>query len=267
MTAQALILSGQDRGQEFKRWSLAAALVVAAHAGLASAYLLRPAPEAEGAPEAPAIIIDLAPMPVAPSSQADLAPGPEMVEAQPAPAPPPRAEPEVVEPVPKVEAPAEVTLPKPEPKAVEHKPEQKPDDRKVDTRPVEQATPAPRTTAAPRSEQATAPVPAGPSPGSSAASRAQMAQWRDLVAARLQQNKRYPRAAEARRETGVVTLNFSVDRRGKVLSSRILKSSGHSSLDEEVLAMVRRAEPLPAFGPAMAQSKIELTVPIQFSLR
>jgi hypothetical protein len=30
--------------------------------------------------------------------------------------------------------------------------------------------------------------------------------------------------------------------------------------------MLRRAEPLPAFGPAMTQSSIQLTVPIQFSL-
>ena len=266
MSVQALILADGDERHEFKRWAAAAALVVLAHAGLAGAYLLRPAPEDEGAPEAPAIIIDLAPVPVAPASQADLAPGPEMIEAQPAPKPPPQTEKELVESVPEAMVPAEVALPKPEPKAVEKKTEERPDDQKSDAPPSEQAAPAPRTTAAPRSEQNTALTPAAPSPGS-AASRAQLAQWRDLVAARLQQNKRYPRDAEARHETGIVTLNFSVDRRGKVLSSRIVKSSGHSSLDEEVLAMVHRAEPLPAFGPAMTQSVIQLTVPIQFSQR
>jgi protein TonB len=266
MTALALILPGHERGEEFRRWTIAAALVVIAHAGLAGAYLLRPATEADGAPEAPAIIIDLAPVPVAPSSQADLAPGPEMIEAQPAPKPPPQTEKELVDSVPEAPAPAEVTLPKPEPKAVEKKPEEQPDDQKVETKSTEQAPPAPRTTASPRSEQNTAQGPAAPSPGSIAASRAQLAQWRDLVAARLQQNKRYPREAEVHRETGVVTLNFSVNRQGKVLSSRIVKSSGHSSLDDEVLAMLRRAEPLPAFGPAMTQSTIQLTVPIQFSL-
>jgi protein TonB len=167
--------------------------------------------------------------------------------------------------VPEAPVPAEVALPKPEPKAVEKKAEERPDDQRSDAPPSKQAAPAPRTTAAPRSEQNTALAPAAPSPGS-AASRAQLAQWRDLVAARLQQNKRYPREAEARHETGVVTLNFSVDRGGHVLSSRIVKSSGHSSLDGEVLAMVRRAEPLPAFGPAMTETVIQLTVPIQFSL-
>lgn len=267
MTAQALILSASDQGQDFRRWSFAAAVVVLLHVGLASLYLLRPELEADGAPEAPAVIIDLAPMPVAPASDADLAPGPDMIEAQPAPKPPPQTKPELTEPVPEVEAAAEVTLPKPEPKAIEEKPEEKPDDQKAETKPADQAPPAPQTTAAPRSEKSTAAKPAAPSPGSVAAARAQMAKWRDLVAARLQQNKRYPREAEARRDTGVATLTFSVNRQGHVVSSRIVKSSGHPSLDNEVMAMLHRAEPLPAFGPAMTQSVIQLTVPIQFSLR
>ena len=87
--------------------------------------------------------------------------------------------------------PAEVTLPLPKPKAVEKKPEENPDTQKTETTPVQQNPPAPRTTAAPRSEQHTAATPQAPSPGS-AASRAAIASWRDLVLARLQQNKRYP---------------------------------------------------------------------------
>jgi protein TonB len=136
MTALALILPGNERGQEFKRWGIAAALVIVAHAGLAGAYLPRPAPEADGAPQAPAVIIDLAPMPVAPSSQADLAPGPEMIEGQSAPRPPPQTEKELVESAPVAPGASEVTLPKPEPKAVEKKREEQPDDQKVETKPV-----------------------------------------------------------------------------------------------------------------------------------
>ena len=94
-----------------------------------------------------------------------------------------------------------------------------------------------------------------------------MASWRDLVVARLQQAKRYPSSAEQRHEQGVVTLSFSVDRNGRVLSRSIARSSGSSSLDQEVLAMIQRAQPLPAFPPAMTQSVIHLTVPIRFSLR
>ena len=266
MTARMLILPGHDGVGDFKRWSLAAAMVVTVHVGLAASYALWDSSEQEGAEASPAVIVELAPMPVAPSSQLDLAPGPEMVEAQAAPKPPPQTKPEVVEPTQKIEALAEVTLPLPEPKAAEEKPQEQPDTQKTDTKPVEQNAPAPRTTAAPRSEQRTADKPAAPSPGS-AASHATIASWRDLVLARLQQNKRYPSSAESRREQGVVMLSFSVDRSGRVLSRSIARSSGVAALDEEVLAMVQRAQPLPAFPPAMTQPSVNLVVPIRFTLR
>ncbi|MSP47049.1 MAG: energy transducer TonB [Xanthobacteraceae bacterium] len=269
MTVRALILPGPDLGHEFKRWSLAAAIVCAAHFGLMAGYLLLPAPSPEGSAVSPAVILELAPMPVAPSSQQDIAPGPEMVEAQATPKLPLQAEPEVVDPTPKMEAPvpAEVTLPESQPKTVEQKPEEIPDTQETtETSPVPQSAPAPRTTAAPRSEQHTAPTPRAPNPGS-AASREALMSWRDLVMARLQQNKRYPGAAEARRDQGVVTLSFTVDRNGRVLSRSIARSSGVAALDEEVLAMVQRAQPLPAFPPVMGQSSVNLTVPIRFSLR
>jgi protein TonB len=268
MTARALILSNPDVGGEFRRWSLAAAIVCAAHFGLMAAYILMPAAEPEGAAFSPAVIVELAPLPVAPASQQDLAPGPEMVEAQPTPKPPPQEKPEVVEPAPKMEAPApaEVTLPEPTPKAVEKKPEETPDTQVTEAPPVQQATPAPKTTAAPRSEQQTAATPQAPSPGA-AASRAAIASWRDLVLARLQQNKRYPASAEQRHEQGTATLSFSVDRHGKVLARSITRSSGSAALDEEVLAMVQRSQPLPAFPAAMMQNSVNLIVPIRFSLR
>jgi protein TonB len=266
MTAQALILSDPNAGEEFKRWSLAAAIVCAAHFGLMAACLLMPAAEPEGAAFSPAVIVELAPLAVAPASPDDLAPGPDMLEAQPTPKPMEQVEPEVVEPMPKIEAPAEVTLPLPEPKAVEKKTEEKPDTQKAEPRRVQENTPAPRTTAAPRSEQHTAATPQAPSPGSTA-SRAAIASWRDLVLARLQQNKRYPASAEARREQGVATLSFSVDRNGRVLARSITRSSGSAGLDDEVLAMVQRAQPLPAFPPAMTQGSVNLVVPIRFSLR
>lgn len=269
MRPGALILPGAELGAEFRRWGLAAAFVVAAHGGLMGGYLLLPDSEPEGSALSPAVVVDLAPVPLAPASQQDLAPGPEMVEAQAAPKPPPQEEPEIVEPVPRLEAPvpAEVTLPEPKPKAVEKKPEEEPDTQKAETPAVQQDMPAPQTTAAPRSEQNTAETPQAPSPGNVASTRAAIASWRDLVLARLQANKRYPGSAEARHEQGVVTLSFTLDRNGKVLARSIARSSGVAALDEEVLTMVQRAQPLPAFPPAMVQQSVNLVVPIRFSLK
>ena len=39
---------------------------------------------------------------------------------------------------------------------------------------------------------------------------------------------------------------FSLDRQGRVVDSRVVPSSGAAALDEEALALVRRAQPFPA---------------------
>jgi protein TonB len=263
----AIVLLERDDGANVARWIVAAAVVMAAHLGLMATYLLFFSQPPQGALEAPAIIIDLAPLPVAPASPLDVAPGPEMLEA--APPPEPQVEPvppePVLEPTPPLTEPL-VALPEPPkeptpPPHVKEEPRPKPPEVKR----VEQQKPAPRTTAAPRSERATAERPAAPSPGSVGA--AAMASWRDRVVAQLQRAKRYPSGAEARRAEGVVTLSFSLSRGGSVLSRSIARSSGNSELDQEVLAMVMRAQPFPQFPPGMNQASVQLSVPVRFSLR
>jgi protein TonB len=268
MTVRAVVLLERDHGGEAARWVLAAAVVLAAHLGLMATYLLFfSQQQPQGAPTP--IIIDMAPMPVSPASPVDLAPGPEMVEAEPPP------EPQVVEPLPPeplIEPPppmveAVVTLPEPPkepppPPEVKEEPKPKPPEPKR----VERKKPAPRTTAAPRSERNTAEAPSSPSPGSVNSSAA-IASWRDLVVAQLQRAKRYPSGAESRREQGVVTLSFTLSRSGSVVGRSIVRSSGNAELDQEVLAMVVRASPFPAFPPGMNQASVRLSVPIRFSLR
>ena len=51
------------------------------------------------------------------------------------------------------------------------------------------------------------------------------------------------------------------------LAHGIARSSGYADLDNEVMAMIMRAEPLPPFPETMPQTRIDLTVPIRFSLR
>jgi periplasmic protein TonB len=122
-------------------------------------------------------------------------------------------------------------------------PEQKPPEK------VEPTNPSPRTTA--RVEAA------APRIDSS---------WQTLLLKHLQQYKNYPTGARARGEQGVVLLAFTLDRGGHVVARHIVRSSGHADLDEEVLALVERAQPLPAFPASMAQAQLDLTVPIRFSL-
>lgn len=91
--------------------------------------------------------------------------------------------------------------------------------------------------------------------------------WETAMTRRLQQYKRYPSGAQSRGEEGVVELSFTVDRSGHVLNREIVRSSGHRELDNEVLSMVERAQPLPPFPASMPQTKLDLTVPIRFSLQ
>ncbi len=91
--------------------------------------------------------------------------------------------------------------------------------------------------------------------------------WETAMTRHLQQYKRYPAAAQSRGEEGVVELSFTVDRTGRVLSREIVRSSGHRELDNEVISMIERAQPLPSFPASMPQAKLDLTVPIRFSLQ
>lgn len=83
----------------------------------------------------------------------------------------------------------------------------------------------------------------------------------------LEQHKEYPRRARMRRQQGTALLHFVVDRQGQVLSHRIHQSSGYSALDEEVLDMIQRAQPLPTLPDSMQKDTLELIVPVQFLLR
>jgi len=91
--------------------------------------------------------------------------------------------------------------------------------------------------------------------------------WQTSLVRHLEQYKRYPSDAQSRGEEGVVLLSFSVDRAGHVLERHVLHSSGYPALDDEVMSMIERAQPLPPFPPTMTEAKLDLTVPIRFSLK
>ena len=83
----------------------------------------------------------------------------------------------------------------------------------------------------------------------------------------LERNKRYPESAQSRRQQGVAQIFFSLDRQGRVIDSRVVRSSGTSALDEEALALLRRAQPFPPPPPELSGQRVNLTVPIRFNLK
>jgi periplasmic protein TonB len=246
MTTRAIAVLSFDEPRDVARWLAAAAIVLALHASTLGSYLLFRIVHSEGSPAAPIMIVNLSPVPVAPSSEQDIAPGPQMQESltQPEPEkvvkeePPPKENPVVAE---------LLQVPKPE-----VKPEIKP--------------PAPRTTAAPRNVRHTAQAPAAPAPGSEA-TNVLPPSWISLLFSHLMRYRQYPSSAQSARQEGVVMVNFTMDRNGRVLSRHLVRSSGVSALDAEALAMIDRAQPLPSFPSHMTAATRSFTAPIKFSLR
>ncbi len=85
--------------------------------------------------------------------------------------------------------------------------------------------------------------------------------------AHLTRFKRYPPAAQMRREQGITLLRFRMTPAGQIVSFRLERSSGHALLDQETLDLFQRAQPLPALPEDMPQQQIELVVPLRYELR
>jgi protein TonB len=221
-----IALTVEDRA-DLLRWLTSGAIVLFAYGAIAASVLLGAPPPDESAQGA-AIVIELAEMPVA---STDVAPTvPETPQEQ------PQEKPEE-----KDELPSDVAM---------LPPEIKPEPPKV----VEEDTPPPTPTTAPTEGRQDAtgynPLPA----------------WQKEISAILERNKRYPSEARANRQQGVAKVAFNMDREGRVLSTRLVASSGSSALDQEALSLTQRSH-FPPPPVVFAGDEITVTVPVRFSLR
>lgn len=83
----------------------------------------------------------------------------------------------------------------------------------------------------------------------------------------LEAHKTYPKRSKMRREEGVVTIHFAVDRRGRLLGGDVTRSSGYAGLDAEAMAMLNRADPFPSAPHSVRGERIEISTPVEFSLQ
>lgn len=222
--------------RDIVRWVVAGLIVLGIHVGIITYFLATHKPDEIGDSSA-GVSVELAPIDSAPDAvEEDIAPAMEtMVESQPVPERLDEKPPEELI----VEQPPEEVLTL-DPIPITKQPE------KVENMPP----PAPRTAQKVR----------GGAPAVDPS-------WQADLVRQLQRFKRYPPEAQSRSEQGVVLLGFTLDRTGHVLSHRIARSSGYADLDNEVTAMITRAQPLPPFPATMTQPSIDLMVPIHFSLR
>lgn len=223
------------------RWGFCFAVAVAAHGAAAFAFL-HDAPADSGFDAgAPVVTIELSEAPAAPATTpSDMAPEPAEPESERT--SPPKEETKLPLDV------AEVALPKPEPP----KPEPPAEERLAAAQPSVAMVP-------------TAPMPkvAGAEVEPSVAVR----RWESALVAHIERFKRYPTDVRARGERGKAEVAFTIDREGRVRTSRIVESSGSPELDRETLAMLIRAQPMPKPPSDARLVELSFVVPVHFDIK
>jgi TonB family protein len=126
-------------------------------------------------------------------------------------------------------------------------PEQPKAEEKREVPPDEKAAEAIVEREPPKEQPAPTP-PSAPSDSASGSGRRAVtgdADYNSLVARHLARHQQYPAAARNKRIQGRGTVTFTINANGSVTSVEIVRSSGAAILDQEILAMVRRAAPFP----------------------
>ena len=276
MAANAFALHDPLAEREAARWGMSAGAIVMLHVAAALLTINWQRSQPEQGVSLPAIMVDMAPLTSAPrSTQDDIAPGPVMQQADASPpepvqqqaveetiAPtPPQDKPDVVAPP---EQKLEPTPAKPEPAKIvpiEKPAPAKPKVVRREAKKPSEATPAPRTSAAPRAERE-APMASAQSAGAVAAA---VASYNQRVRAHLMRFHSYPAGGGGQR--GVARLSFTVSRSGQVTSSRLAGSSGVVVFDAQATSMVRQASPFPLIPDEIKNGTMSFTIPVEFTVR
>lgn len=224
---KAIAARASDGPAEGGRWTICFAIVVVAHALVATAFLNTTPEDREFGVDVPVVMIDLPESLVTSTAPApDLPPGP-VQEDESLPTPPPEEETKPPEPE------AEVAIPIPEPPKPEPPSEEK------------HATAPPQTRAM----------------------QSVVIRWQSQLAAHIEHFKRYPAEARSRGDQGTAKVAFTIDHEGHLVSSHIVQSSGSAALDNETLAMLARAQPMPRPPDQLTSAELTFVVPVRFNIR
>ncbi len=269
----------------WRRLMASATVVIGLHASfVAYAYFKPPVEEVVEESEG-AFMLELSPLPVAAAADAAELPGPSAEVTQPQ-----IIEKTPTEVVPEVTPPKEVPLPvAPDPelampiqKPIEEPKEEKEEvekpvekqevkeEKKEEEPEVEEAKPqeAMVQQGAPPAPTATpAPTTAAQRQGTTDRPSDEAMSWSKALMNHLGRHRRYPVAARQAGHQGAVQVRFTIDRKGQVLSARVIKASHSSHLDAEALEMLKRASPLPQPPNDVRGETVELVIPIEFTIK
>jgi len=223
----AIAAMALDRRAEAARWIMCFAVVAAAHGLAATAFLNNPPEASDFGIDVPVAMLELPESLITSTAPASDLPPGPMQEDESLPTPPPKEETKPPEPE------AEVAIPIPEPPKPEPPSEEK---------------------------HATAPQQARAMPSV-------VIRWQSELAAHIEHFKRYPAEARSRGDQGTAKVAFTIDHGGRLLMSRIVQSSGSAALDNETLAMLARAQPMPRPPDQLSTAELTFVVPIRFNIR
>lgn len=90
--------------------------------------------------------------------------------------------------------------------------------------------------------------------------------WEFEILQYLESHKQYPAMAQFLGQEDAISVRLRVDREGRVLAQRIVSSRGYRRLDDEVMALIARANPLPPPPLELSEQDLEFRVAIAFSI-
>jgi protein TonB len=138
------------------------------------------------------------------------------------------------------------------------------------------ATPAPVTKAAPVETAPVAPAPAAivraePAPAAPALTEepldpALLERYGRSLSSALARQQQYPRIAAMRGWEGEVQLRVTIARKGNIVATQVVHSSGFEVLDQNAVQLVTNAGPLPRPPETLQNREIQIIVPVHYKL-
>lgn len=265
MSTIAMTEPDLSRPVPWRLWLLAGVGALAIHAGCVALAVAHLSGEEDEALGAPAIEIGLELM--APRvAQTDLPPGPEQDASAASPAVPEQKA--AVDPS---DLPKDVPVESEEPDRVVTQndnikpPQEEPKVAAVQTAPSEQSVAAEASAMPTLAAVPEAPKSVAPAQGIGESAARVRLTWQKELSAHFDRHKRYP--GDRANKSAEIVVSFMLDRAGHILSSSIVRGSGDASFDQAALAMLQRANPVPAPPALIADEGLSFTLPVVFRVK
>lgn len=113
----------------------------------------------------------------------------------------------------------------------------------------------------------TANVAKAKSEGLTAEEKAEISAWQKAVVVKISNAKRYPGTARDKRIEGEVSIRFTIDRYGAVITRKVEASSGYPVLDAAALAVLDEVGKLPTPPNHLSKNAFTLIVPLRYRFR